>query len=75
MAVRVDFYDELETLVASRKSCEIAFNKDGGRSVIRGTVADLSDLGEDLFLTMESGLEIRLADIIEIDGKSQSNLC
>lgn len=75
MPVGIDFYDELEMLISSRRACEIVFLKDGGRSVIHGIIADISDPGQNTFLKMDSGLEIRLADLIEVNGKGRSSLC
>ena len=73
--VSCDFYDELEALATMRKSCEIIFMNNGGRSQIRSSIADLYTREKVEYLKTESGLEIRLDNLIQVDGKIASNYC
>lgn len=73
--VNCDFYDELEALATRHKPCEIIFINNGSRSVIRATIADLVTKDKVEYLITDSGLEIRLDQLVQVDGKLASNYC
>ena len=73
--VSCDFYDELEALATMKKRCDIIFMQQGGRSQIKGTIADLYTREKVEYLKTDSGLEIRLDNLVQVDGKIASNYC
>jgi Rho-binding antiterminator len=73
--ISCDFYDELEALATRHKTCDIIFFNNGGRSQIRGEIADLYTREKVEYLKTTSGLEIRLDQLVEVDGKIASNYC
>jgi len=73
--ISCDFYDELEALATRKKTCNIVFLNDGARSQIRGEIADLYTREKVEYMKTTSGLEIRLDQLIEVDGKIASNYC
>ena len=73
--VSCDFYDELEALATLKKSCDIIFMNDGGKSQIRARIADLYTREKVEYLKTASGLEIRLDKLLQVDGKIASNYC
>lgn len=75
MAPNVDFYEELEMLAASRRPCEIIFMKEGSQAVIHGVIADAFVDEEKTFLTMDSGLNIEIENLIEVNGVKQWAAC
>ncbi|MEJ7768401.1 MAG: hypothetical protein WKF89_11365 [Chitinophagaceae bacterium] len=70
-----DFFEELEMMAASRKPCEITFMKDGGRSIIHGTISDAYVEGAQTFIRMDSGLEIEMNLLLEVNGIRQTGAC
>ena len=72
--VNCDFYDELESLATLKKKSDIIFTgESGGKSVIQGRIFDLYTRDHVEYMKLDNGLEIRLDEIIEIDGKRQKN--
>ena len=72
--VNCDFYDELEALATLKKKADIVFIADnGGKSVIQGRITDLYTRDHVEYMKLDNGLEIRLDEVIEIDGKRQKN--
>ena len=72
--VNCDFYDELEALSTLKKKSDIIFIGDnGGKSVIQGRISDLYTRDHVEYMKLDNGLEIRLDQIVEIDGKRQKN--
>ncbi|MHA4811276.1 hypothetical protein ACX0G9_24455 [Flavitalea flava] len=70
------FYEELEMLVLSKKSCEIIFySENGGRTVIRDKIAGLYADGDKETLKTGSGLIIGLEKLVQVDGMIPSNYC
>jgi Rho-binding antiterminator len=73
--ISCDFYDELEALATRKKTCDIVFFNNGGRSEVRGEIADLYTREKVEYMKTSAGLEIRLDQLIEVDGKIASNYC
>jgi Rho-binding antiterminator len=73
--VNCDFYDELEALATKHKSVEMIFNNNGAKSVIKATISDLYTREKVEYLKTNSGLEIRLDKLVEVDGKQASAYC
>ena len=73
--VSCDFYDELEALATRHKPCEIIFINNASRSVIHARIADLVTRDKVEYLVTDSGLEIRLDQLVQVDGKLSSNYC
>jgi Rho-binding antiterminator len=72
--VNCDFYDELESLATFKRDCEIIFRADNdAKSIIRGRILDLYTREQVEYMKLDNGLEIRLDQIIEIDGKRRNN--
>jgi Rho-binding antiterminator len=71
--VNCDFYDELEALATFKRDCEIIFRADNdAKSIIRGKILDLYTREQVEYMKLDNDLEIRLDQIIEIDGKRQN---
>ena len=62
------FHDKLEELALEKKQCEVIYFSTGGRVAIRGRIEGLYQNGDVAFLQMQSGLEIRLDKVIQVDG-------
>ncbi len=74
--INCDFYDELEALATLKRKCDIIFrSEDGGTIVIKGRIVDLFTKEKVEFMKLESGLEIRLDKLIEVDGKKAAYYC
>ena len=74
--INCNFYDELEALATMKKTCQIIFrHENGGISTIRGVIFDLYTRNKIEYLTLDSGLEIRLDKLMEVDGKIPGNYC
>ncbi len=68
--VNCDFYDELEALATQKKNCAIRFKGDNeGISSIQAKIADLYTHEHIEYMKTDSGLEIRLDKLVEVDGK------
>jgi Rho-binding antiterminator len=74
--VNCDFYDELEALATLKKDCEIKFKGDNdGISSIKGKIADLYTHEHIEYMKTDTGLEIRLDKLVEVDGKRPEQYC
>ena len=73
--VSCDFYDELEALATTRKTCDIIFINNESRSQVRAGIADLYTRDKVEYLKTNAGLEIRLDKLVEVEGKIASNYC
>lgn len=74
--IACDFYDEL-TLRAMRCSvAEIRYvDEEGQEHVVQAVVEDVFTRGDEEYLRLESGMEIRLDRILAIDGIRQPGTC
>ena len=70
-----DFHEKLEILVLERKKCEIVFIKEGSRVTIKDRIEVLYHRDNMEFMRVFSGLEIRLDQLVEVDGALTSPLC
>lgn len=70
-----NIHEKLEILVLERKKCEIIFLKDGARVVIKDRIEVLYHRDNMEFLRVFSGLEIRLDQLIQVDGTTIFPLC
>ncbi|MFN2458206.1 MAG: hypothetical protein ABR502_08405 [Chitinophagaceae bacterium] len=74
--VNCDFYDELEALATMNKTCDIKFKGDNEAiSSLRGRIADLYTEEHVEYLKTDSGVEIRLDKLVEVDGKKSADYC
>lgn len=73
--VNIDLYHELEVLATTRKSCELIFTHHESRTFVRGRVEDVFMRDEKAFLRMDSGLEIQLDNIIQVDAIKMIGHC
>jgi Rho-binding antiterminator len=73
--VNCNFYDELEALATLSKPCELIFQTEGAKTSIKGIIKDLYVREGIEYLKMDSGLEIRLDALVQVDGKIPANYC
>ena len=73
--INCDFYDELEALATLSKTAEVVFATQGAETRVKGIIKDLYVREGVEYLKMDSGLEIRLDQLREVDGKIPSNYC
>jgi transcriptional antiterminator Rof (Rho-off) len=69
------FYEELEWLSLRHKTCQIVFLTAGARLEISDQISDLYTRDAVEWLKTASGLEIRLLDLLEVDGKRPAGAC
>lgn len=68
--INCDYYDELEALAVQKKKCEIVFrNNDGTATSISGVIKTFFIRDKAEFLLLTNGKEIRLDQLIIVDGK------
>lgn len=74
--INCSYYDELTALALSRKKCEIVYKQSTGiEARILETITDVFTRGQEEFLRLASGVEIRLDRIISVEGKTLSSAC
>lgn len=73
--VNIDLYQELEVLATTRKGCELIFKHHESRTAVRGKIEDVFMRDEKAFLRMDSGLEIQLDSVIQLDAKIITRYC
>ena len=74
--INCDFYDELEALATMKRTCQISFRHENGAvSTTKGVIFDLYIRNKIEYLTLDTGLEIRLDKLLEVDGKQPKNYC
>lgn len=73
--VNIDLYQELEVLATTRRSCELIFKHHESRTAVRGKIEDVYMRDEKAFLKMDSGLEIQLDSIIQLDAITTTGYC
>jgi hypothetical protein len=70
------FLEELETIAALRRPCELVFTGDnGGRAVLRDYIATLYIESGRGWLKTGGGIEIRLERLVQVDGMIPSKYC
>jgi Rho-binding antiterminator len=71
-----NFYEELELLVSLKRPVHITFKASNGAvSTVNDSVYRLYTKEDAEYLELESGLEIRLDHLINVNGKRPSNFC
>ncbi len=75
--ISCDFYDELELLAMRKTPCQILFRKDaqGELQTIQGTINDLYTRNKEEFLLLSDSTEIRLDQLVSVNGKALKNYC
>jgi Rho-binding antiterminator len=72
--ISCDYYDELEALAIMKKKVEIIFvAENGGKSIVLGRITELYTRDHVEYMKLDSGLEIRLDSLIEVDGKKRAH--
>jgi len=74
--INCSFYDELTALALLRKECEIVYSQPSGEeSRTLDIITDVFTRGQEEYLLLASGAEIRLDRLISVDGKAISPGC
>ena len=73
--VNCDFYDQLEAFSVLRTPCEIMYRDHERKTMAKGRIADLFVLEKVEYMKLDTGLQIRLDNIIQINGIGPSNYC
>jgi Rho-binding antiterminator len=74
--INCNFYDELEALATMKRTCRIVFRHENGAvSAVQAVILDLFIINKVEYMKLDSGLEIRLDKLIEVDGKLPGNYC
>ncbi len=70
------FYDELEALATLRKRVQLVYRNELGHvAEIIGIIRNFATRNKAEFLILDSGIEIRLDRLIEVDGKPLAGYC
>jgi hypothetical protein len=70
------FLEELETLAALKRPCELVFTaENGGRAVLRDYIASIYIEGGRGWLRTGGGIEIGLEKLVQVDGMIPSKYC
>ena len=74
--ISCDYYDELTLLAMRCKRCSVVFkNKNGNVETVEAVIKDIFTLKGEEFLLLSDGREIRLDQLVSVDGKELSNYC
>lgn len=73
--VTTGFYDALEEMAAVRKAAHITFMQHGSKAVIHGKITGVEEKDGAPYLQMESGLNIRLDRLVEVNGHTANAYC
>jgi Rho-binding antiterminator len=74
--ISCNFYDELEALATLRKNCQILYRDEKEQqAVINGIIKDLYIREKAEYLLLDNGTEIRLDQLISVDGKALKGYC
>lgn len=72
--VDCDFHDELEALATLRQVCQITYrNADNQVVDVQGQIVDIYTADRAEFLKLKNGTEIRLDQIVSVNGKPASS--
>ena len=70
------FYDELEALATLRKEANISYSGEDQRTIqVSGKIRDFFIREGAEYLLLDTGQEIRLDNIISVNGKIMGNYC
>ena len=71
-----NFYDKLEAWATLKKKCQVQYRSPSGESKEgSGRIMDLYSVDKIEYLRLESGLEIRLDQIIQVNGEVLPSQC
>ena len=74
--ISCDFHDELEAISVQKKPVEVVYKDErGGRQVLEGRITDLYTRDHEEFMIVEGGVEIRLDQLVMVDGKPLKQDC
>lgn len=74
--ISCDYYDELEYLALRQKRIQIVFRKDNGSPCTKqAIIRTLQARQGEEFLILQDGQEIRLDQLITVDGKRRPGSC
>ena len=74
--ISCNFYDELTLLAMRKKTCEIVYRVNEQKvTTVTGVIRDIYTKEKEEFVVLESGLAIRLDQLISADGKILGNYC
>ncbi len=74
--ISCDFYDELTLLAMRRKPCPVIYkNEDGAEVTVETVIQDIFTRNSEEFLLLSTDIEVRLDNLISVDGKRLSNYC
>ena len=73
--ISCSYYDELELWAMRQTVCEILYKNEATAISIRGKIHNLYARKAEEFMVLDSGLEIRLDQILSINGKELSKYC
>lgn len=74
--ISCNFYDELEALATLRSSCTIIYQDEhANRQETEGVIKDLYIRDKAEYLLLNTGFEIRLDQLISVNGKELKGYC
>lgn len=74
--ISCNFYDELTLLSMRKKNCEIVYRVSERKiTTIKSVIRDIYTKNKEEFMVLESGLRIRLDQLISADGKIVKDYC
>lgn len=74
--ISCSFYDELEAIATLRQEAVIKYSEEAGKTIeVRSKIKDLFTRAKAEYLLLDSGLEIRLDQLISVNGKIMGNYC
>lgn len=68
--ISCSLHDELEAAATLRKTCDIVYCVDGEGRNVTGLIADLYAREQIEYMLLDTGLEIRLDDLLQFNGKA-----
>jgi Rho-binding antiterminator len=73
--INCDYYDELEALATIGKKVGIQFLDGEAKVKVKAVIINLFTKDSVEYMTLDTGMEIRLDKLLEVDGKIPPNLC
>ncbi len=73
--ISCDFYDELTWCLVQKKMVAITYLEHNTPITIQSRLRDIQTKNKAEYLILDSGLEIRLDQLLEVDGKLLKNYC
>ena len=74
--ISCNFYDELEALATLRSSCMIIYqDENADRHEAEGVIKDLYIREKAEYLLLNTGFEIRLDQLVSVNGKELKGYC